>query len=82
MYLTAGHARTFSEVFFESPIIVELSDREKEIAFMLVQGKTNKDISDELFISPGTVRAHASHIYAKLGVHDRNALASLFEKEG
>jgi len=56
------------------------TDREKEIAEMMVQGFTNKQISSALYISEGTVRNYISSIYEKIGVSDR-AQAVLYIKE-
>ena len=49
----------------------ELSEREREIVPLLLQGKTNHAIAEILQITPRTVKAHASHIYHKLHVKDR-----------
>ncbi len=49
----------------------ELSEREREIVPLLLQGKTNHAIAEILQITPRTVKAHASHIYHKLQVKDR-----------
>lgn len=48
-----------------------LSDREIEILNLLGQGKSNKDIAQELFISINTVKVHVNNIYKKLGVSSR-----------
>jgi len=45
-----------------------ISDREKEIVKLVALGKTNKEISDALFISPHTVITHRKNITAKLGI--------------
>lgn len=45
-----------------------LSEREKEIVELVALGKTNKEISDKLFISPHTVITHRKNITAKLGI--------------
>lgn len=45
-----------------------LSDREKEIVQLVALGKTNKEISDSLFISPHTVITHRKNITSKLGI--------------
>jgi len=45
-----------------------LSDREKEIMFMLIQGQTNQAIAEKLVITPSTVQAHRSHIMQKLSL--------------
>ena len=49
----------------------DFSDREMEIAGMLVQGFTNKQIASALYISEGTARNYISTIYAKIGISDR-----------
>jgi DNA-binding NarL/FixJ family response regulator len=38
---------------------------------LMVTGKGNRQIAEELFISPKTVSVHATNILAKLGVHSR-----------
>jgi DNA-binding NarL/FixJ family response regulator len=48
-----------------------LTEREREIANLLSQGRSNKDIAGELFISEKTVKNHINHVYAKLGVANR-----------
>jgi DNA-binding NarL/FixJ family response regulator len=46
----------------------ELSVREFEIMIKLADGKSNKEIGSELFISDKTVGAHRSHIMEKMGI--------------
>ncbi|HRN50634.1 MAG TPA: LuxR C-terminal-related transcriptional regulator [Anaerolineales bacterium] len=48
-----------------------LTPREVEVLQLLVQGATNQDIADALFITVRTVKAHVSNILAKLGVASR-----------
>lgn len=59
---------------------IDLTDREREIAGMLVQGFTNRQISAALYISEGTVRNYISNIYSKIGIGDRTK-AVLYLKE-
>lgn len=47
-----------------------LSERERQVLRLIVDGNTNKDIADKLFISPKTVENHRTNIMAKLGLHD------------
>jgi DNA-binding CsgD family transcriptional regulator len=47
------------------------SEREKEVAALLLQGKSNKQIAQELGIATRTVEFHISHVYAKLGISSR-----------
>jgi LuxR family maltose regulon positive regulatory protein len=48
-----------------------LSERELEVLELIAEGLTNKEVGDRLFITTGTVKVHASHIYRKLGVSGR-----------
>jgi two-component system, NarL family, response regulator NreC len=46
-----------------------LTDREREIFQLVVEGKTNAQIAEMLFISPKTVDNHRTRLMEKLGVH-------------
>lgn len=59
-----------------------LSERETEILKLLVEGLSNNEISDRLFISVITVRNHIGHIYQKLHVHSKSQAVSKAVKEG
>lgn len=54
-----------------------LSPREDEICRLIASGKTNPQIERELFIAPGTLKAHIQHIYVKCDVHSRKELIAL-----
>lgn len=56
-----------------------LSAREHEIFAMLAQGHTGPFIAEATGISLGTTKAHASHIYQKLGVHSKDEMLELVE---
>ena len=49
----------------------DLTNREHEILMLIAQGKSNREIADELFITLKTVKTHVSNILAKLDVDDR-----------
>ena len=49
----------------------DLTEREREIASLLAEGLTNRQIADRLYISEGTVKNYISSIYDKTGIHDR-----------
>ena len=53
------------------PLEEPLSERELAVLALLAAGRTNKEISHELFIAQGTVKAHVASVYRKLGVHSR-----------
>ena len=46
-----------------------LTDKEKQIAHCLIQGKLNKVIADELNIAVRTVEVHRSHVMDKMQAH-------------
>ena len=48
-----------------------LTAREREIAGLVVSGRTNREIAAELVLSQRTIEAHLRNIYAKLGVRSR-----------
>ena len=52
-----------------------LSPVEEQVARLAASGRSNVQIAEELFISRSTVKAHLSHIYAKVGVANRIELA-------
>jgi len=52
-----------------------LSPRESEVAELLAQGYTNKEIASQLFITPATAKQHVRHIFEKLGVRTRTEAA-------
>lgn len=58
-----------------------LSEREIEILKEMVSGKNYKAIGEKLFISPLTVRKHASHIYEKLHVNNRTQAINIAQKQ-
>jgi DNA-binding NarL/FixJ family response regulator len=53
----------------------KLSERETDVLKLLIQGKTNKEIADELFISIHTVISHRKNITTKLGIKSTAAMA-------
>lgn len=50
---------------------VQLTDREKELAELVLKGYSNREIAATLYISEGTVRNYISNLYGKLDVMDR-----------
>jgi LuxR family maltose regulon positive regulatory protein len=59
-----------------SALIEPLSERELEVLALIAQGLTNLEIASRLFLALNTVKAHASNIYGKLGVHNRMEAAA------
>ncbi len=57
-------------------VALGLSDREAEVALMVVEGRTHKEIGAQLFISPKTVEHHVAKIRQKLGATSRAELVA------
>ncbi|WP_341268574.1 response regulator transcription factor [Gordonia malaquae] len=62
--------------------IGELTDRERDVAICLAKGASNAEIGAELYMSVPTVKAHISHIFAKLGASNRVQVAILLHDAG
>jgi DNA-binding CsgD family transcriptional regulator len=52
----------------------QISKREREIMELILQGKSNKEIEDSLYISYNTVKNHVYNLYQKLGVKSRGQM--------
>jgi DNA-binding CsgD family transcriptional regulator len=52
-----------------------LTPTELDVARLVAEGLTNRDVAARLFVSPRTVQTHLTHIYTKLGVTSRVQLA-------
>lgn len=58
-----------------------LTRREKEVARLIADGLSNKEVAARLAMSEGTVKIHLHSIYSKLGVDNRTAVAILFTRD-
>ena len=59
-----------------------LSDREREVLLMVVEGLANKQIAQRLSISEKTVKAHLTSVFRQIGVTDRTQAALWAERNG
>lgn len=59
----------------------DLSNREFQVVELLVDGKSYKEIAEELFISLNTVKTHINNIYPKLGVSRRHEIVKLMQNK-
>jgi DNA-binding NarL/FixJ family response regulator len=62
--------------------LTRLSERERDVALALGQGRSNAEISAELFMSVATVKAHVSRVLTKLEMNNRVQVALLVHDSG
>ncbi len=55
----------------------DLTERERAVLALLVEGLNNTQIAAQLFVSPSTVKSHVSNLLSKLGVTSRTEAATL-----
>lgn len=60
----------------------ELTDRELDVARLVAEGLSNPEIAERLFVSTRTVTTHLTHIYRRLGLSGRTALAHHLHTQG
>ncbi|MRS05569.1 helix-turn-helix transcriptional regulator [bacterium] len=66
----------------EDGLPITLSAREVEVLKLIAEGKSNQEISAELYLALNTVKRHAYNIYAKLGVQKRTQAVSVARQMG
>jgi two-component system response regulator DesR len=59
-----------------------LSEREREVLSLMAAGETNAEIAARLYLSPHTIKDHASSVYRKLGVRNRAEAVRQAERLG
>jgi DNA-binding CsgD family transcriptional regulator/tetratricopeptide (TPR) repeat protein len=64
------------------PTLTGLTPRELEVLGLLVDGRSNRQIAGELFISTKTASVHVTNLLAKLGVHSRLEAAAMARRLG
>ncbi|MFD1362334.1 response regulator transcription factor [Lentibacillus salinarum] len=59
---------------------IHLTGREQEIARLLMDHYTNRQIADKIHLGPGTIKNYISEIYQKLGIHNREQAIDYLQK--
>ncbi|MFC4907622.1 helix-turn-helix transcriptional regulator [Actinomadura gamaensis] len=59
-----------------------LSDSERRVALLAVQGLTNREIAGKLFITVSTVEQHLTRVYRKMNVRNREELPTVLRMDG
>ena len=55
----------------DSALLARLTDREREVLLLVAQGRSNREVGEELFISDHTVKTHVGRLLTKLDLRDR-----------
>jgi len=63
-------------------LLAELTEREREVMRLVIDGRPNKLIADELVISVRTVEVHRARVFEKMGVRSAVELANLLRDAG
>ena len=58
-----------------------LTGREREVLGLMAEGKTRREITEELFVTGNTVKTHQHNIYAKLDIHSREELLRFIDHQ-
>ena len=58
-----------------------LSKRETEVLRKFLEGKSRRQIAEELFVTEATIKKHSAGIYAKLNVHNKTELIYKLTKQ-
>jgi NarL family two-component system response regulator LiaR len=61
----------------QSPPWLDLTEREREVLALMVEGLNNTQIAGRLSVSPSTIKSHVSNVLAKLGVASRTEAVTL-----
>jgi len=70
LLLIAPH---LSRTYRHLRVVKRLTEREREVLELVARGLTNREVAVRLDVTPGTVRAHLEHTFAKLNVGTRTA---------
>jgi DNA-binding NarL/FixJ family response regulator len=77
-----GHTGADARQRHATTALGQLSEREREVAVAIAQGRSNAEIGSELFMSVPTVKAHVSRILSKLDLNNRTQIALLAHDAG
>jgi DNA-binding NarL/FixJ family response regulator len=76
-YLTGDAA----QAGVEGPAVDRLTERQRDVAMLVAEGLSNKEIASGLFLSPATVKSHLAAVMCRLDVRTRTQLAILIHRD-
>jgi DNA-binding NarL/FixJ family response regulator len=83
--MQVSEASTSPSLSTQSPVVpipLPLTPAEEKVFWEVIQGYTNKQIGDHLFVSPRTVQTHLSNILSKLQLENRSQLVRFAFEQG
>lgn len=80
--LIEAYVRTPVRAEGDATRLDELTEREREVLFLVATGMSNHEIADHLVLSPLTVKTHVSRVLLKLGARDRAQLVVVAYETG
>jgi two-component system nitrate/nitrite response regulator NarL len=80
--IVKGHSaraqeREANDVPTDTLLMGTLTERQRQVVHLVSEGLSNKELARRLNISDGTIKLHLHHIYQKLAINNRTALAAL-----
>ena len=60
----------------------ELTNQQRRLLRLLIDGLSNREIGERMYISPNTVKAHLEELMRKTGIHSRISLAAKASRLG
>ena len=76
----ATSCKATAAIYHVETLKILLTPRERQVLYLLTQGRNYKIIADKLGISQNTVKFHVGHIYDKFGVYSRQELFQLLDQ--
>ena len=78
MYVPAAHSKNEREIFDDFSLSYNLSARERDVLRLLLDDKTNKEISEEICVSENTIKFHVRNLLKKTGCKSRVELKTVY----
>lgn len=78
MYVPAPNSKNEREIFDDFSINYNLSARERDVLRLLLDDKTNKEISEEICVSENTIKFHVRNLLKKTGCKSRVELKTVY----
>ena len=78
LYVPAAHSKNEREIFDDFSLSYNLSARERDVLRLLLDDKTNKEISEEICVSENTIKFHVRNLLKKTGCKSRVELKTVY----